>query len=268
MTTQELVESAVLEALGLLDDEERAAFEAAFRSAPPSVQAHVRREQTRLARIESLLPQVDPPPGLRARVLAAVRAAMADAVPMRLAPTGSQPTLPAQSPARVSRYWRAAAYGFATAAVLTLAAFLMIKSEYQDINHRLNDMAGNRSVLNTLGNEFAAYLGRDGLQVANFVPVAQDLEGSANLFFDQDTDTVYLQVAGLPIEPGRSYRLVILDETGRMGEEVISFEANGGYETPRRATLSLADLSGLAIVAVDAGQGGRRSTLLELPSIQ
>ncbi|QYU70067.1 hypothetical protein J4558_08100 [Leptolyngbya sp. 15MV] len=50
MPFHDLLEMAVLDTLGLLDEQEQAAFEMAFRSAPPAVQAQVRREQTRFAK--------------------------------------------------------------------------------------------------------------------------------------------------------------------------------------------------------------------------
>lgn len=79
MSLQELIELAILDAMGLLDEREQASFESAFRTASPSIQAQVRREQTRLSRIEALLPDVTPPAGLRAAVLAAVREQIATA---------------------------------------------------------------------------------------------------------------------------------------------------------------------------------------------
>lgn len=54
MKTQELIELAVLDAMGLLDEQEREAFDAAFDAAAPAIQAQVRREQTRLSVSEHL----------------------------------------------------------------------------------------------------------------------------------------------------------------------------------------------------------------------
>src|SRR5215471_5879583 len=76
MNLQQLIELAVLDAMGLLDESEQSQFEGAFRAAAPQVQAQVRREQTRLSVIEALLPDVQPPAGLRAAVIEAVRAQM------------------------------------------------------------------------------------------------------------------------------------------------------------------------------------------------
>ena len=69
MSIQQLIELAILDAMALLDHEEQDQFDAAFRASSPAVQSQVRREQTRLAVIETLLPDVTPPAGLRAAPL-------------------------------------------------------------------------------------------------------------------------------------------------------------------------------------------------------
>jgi hypothetical protein len=56
MTAYELIEMAVLDALGILDEEERASFERAFAAAAPGLQAQVRAEQARLVDLVDLLP--------------------------------------------------------------------------------------------------------------------------------------------------------------------------------------------------------------------
>src|SRR5688572_23634462 len=112
MTTQELIELAVLDAMGLLDEEEREAFDGAFGAAAPAVQAQVRREQTRISLSQDLLPDVEPPAGLRSLVLEAVRKAMGQPAERRHrhARLGMLTLMPAR---QVSPMWRAASVGFA-----------------------------------------------------------------------------------------------------------------------------------------------------------
>ena len=76
MKLNELLENAVLDAYGLLDEEQRLAFERAFRAAPQSVRDQIRREQERVAGFESSLSQEHPNPELKDRVVAAVLAEM------------------------------------------------------------------------------------------------------------------------------------------------------------------------------------------------
>ena len=97
-STRDLIELSLLDAMGLLDDEERAAFERAFAGTSPAVQSHVRREQTRLAQIDFLLPDVEAPAGLRAMVLEAVRKAMAEGAVAK-APAGAA-FMPTMIPSR------------------------------------------------------------------------------------------------------------------------------------------------------------------------
>src|SRR4051812_3134371 len=114
MSLQELLEHAHLDALGQLDEREQAAFEAAFMVAPPSVKAQIRREQERWAPMEHLLPQVEPSPELRNRVLAAVTAAM---VAQGAGELSIRPS------ARVASAWRTASLGLMTAVLVMGAAF-------------------------------------------------------------------------------------------------------------------------------------------------
>ena len=141
MNTHELIESTMLHAMGLLDDAERQAYEAAFAIAPKSVQEQVRLEARRMADLGDLIPETQPSQELRALVLSAVRAAMReDENESRIADAAKSPAVvgridantisPSTSTSRratsqpklststrVSRGWRIAAVGFAAASV-------------------------------------------------------------------------------------------------------------------------------------------------------
>jgi len=77
MPPSELAELAVLDAFGLLEPPDQFRFEQAFLATTPDVQAEIRRIQADIATDEALLPMVDPPAELRARVLERIAAAMA-----------------------------------------------------------------------------------------------------------------------------------------------------------------------------------------------
>jgi hypothetical protein len=76
MTLKDLLETAQLDALGLLDDDEAAAFDRAFRAAPQAIQARLREAQARVASSDALLADVVAPASLRPKVLGGVYAAM------------------------------------------------------------------------------------------------------------------------------------------------------------------------------------------------
>ena len=126
MTLQELLESAQLDALGLLDPEDQEPFEAAFRAAPTQVQAQIRREQQRLCVVDPLLPDVPLPGGLWPKVQEAVAKARLELLAGEA--FGEDATkhdahervaraLPMTRAKVVHRAWRASTIGFATAAV-------------------------------------------------------------------------------------------------------------------------------------------------------
>ncbi len=77
MPSHELAEMAILDAYGLLESPDQIRFEQAFMATTPDVQAEIRRIQEDIATDERLLPSVDPPEYLRARVLERIHAAMA-----------------------------------------------------------------------------------------------------------------------------------------------------------------------------------------------
>src|SRR6185295_18619069 len=125
MTLYELLESAHLDAMGLLDETEQKAFEDGFRGASPGVQAQIRAEQSRWARTSARMIDEEPPASLKPRVLARVAEAIEDeAAPVAGAIGRGGVILPIQNASRVSPLWRAAAIGFATAAVISLATVL------------------------------------------------------------------------------------------------------------------------------------------------
>ena len=80
MNAQQLLEMALLDSCGLLEDDELEQFETAFAEAPESIKAQIRREQSRFADQSELLPDVSPRPELRRLVVDAVRRAAGAAV--------------------------------------------------------------------------------------------------------------------------------------------------------------------------------------------
>ncbi len=138
MNTRELIENSLLDAMGLLDERETQAFERAFRTASPAVQAHVRREQTRLSHIEQLLPQVEPPAELRAAVIEAVRIEM-DLAAEQAANGVRSPIFTLLPSQRVSAMWRAAAIGFMTAAVVFGTTTITTRRIFDNLENLMNE---------------------------------------------------------------------------------------------------------------------------------
>lgn len=213
MKTQELLELAALDALGLLDEAEREQFDLAFRAASPALQAQIRREQTRIAGDDSLLPKVEPPMGLRARVLAAWREAMeavSNRSPARRA-GGAMTLLPSRG---VSPLWRAGAIGCAAASIVLGFAVLNIKERINEITGLSQQMGVQEYFVKEFGPRFESVFTRPTTKHVQFDPSSSEVQAQAMLLIDEETNTGILYARQLPAAPG-GYALVPLDERGQ-----------------------------------------------------
>lgn len=256
MTSRDLFELASLDVLGLLDEQERLEFEEAFRAAPPHIQAQIRAEQVRATDIDRVLPRVDPPAGLRGRVLAAVREAIASVgEPVgRIGPGG----VVGWSSAPI---WRAACIGFATASLVLGVSAWHLSRTVQNVTDAAISSGTTQTLASKSGPKFIDMLTRPTLKHVSFTPAAKDYEGkaSAGLYVDTNTRTAYLVCSGMQIAAG-SYRLVIEDGNGR-AQPVKEFEAGAGTFF---VTLEQVDVSNLGRLRIQAPQpgGARQETLL------
>ena len=229
MTTRELFEQANLDALGLLDEEERAAFERAFRAASPAVRAQIRREQLRMSDLESLLPDVDPPVGLRHKVLARWREAVLNVgsagriSPEALGRRGSSAPI-----------WRAACIGFATATVVISMFFVWMAQEHGRMAETVQRNTSLDDLQRAAGPELLDLLTAPQSRRLTFVAAhAESAEAGSTirLYFDPERETAGLLCRDLPISPEGEhltrYRLVIERPDGAF-ERVHEFTAQAG----------------------------------------
>lgn len=258
MNTHELIESTMLHALGLLDDSEREAYEAAFDAAPVSVQRRVREEARRMADLGDLIPDAQPSEELRSVVLAAVRAAMreqeneiriarettnapsrvvAGATPIaevvaridRTTPPPARPTAqPKLSTApRVHRIWRVAAVGFAAASI---AMGVMVININQTVNE-----AQSRALVDSLYDQIGAKYLESTIFDANTRRVAltstnASSKAVAAVWYNPDWRTARLFVKNLAGEQNKPLRLVVLDEDDNIVREIQTFTPSGELE--------------------------------------
>ena len=242
MNTQELIESTMLHTLGLLEDTEIAAYEAAFESAPASVQLLVREEAERMGDFGDLMPSNEPDPALRELVISAVRAAMreeeneqriasetvhAPAVVGRIDPQSARRAQPKLSTTpRVHRLWRASTIGFAAA---TIALSVVWTNNNQAINQTSPDALIGQ-LYDNLGAEF--------LESTLFDPMTQrvsmvsnDAESNskaiAAVWHNESWDTAKLFVKNMQASEENPYRLVVLDDEGNIVREVATFSSQG-----------------------------------------
>ncbi len=214
MTTRELYELASMDALGLLDDDERQAFENAFRAAPAHVQAEIRREQLREAQSTEYLPDVKPPASLRARVIAAVlgKAELLNTEP--IASIGPA----ARSAASTTAFWRAACIGFATATVV-LAGFVYTVAEQNKIIAQEALDAEVIADLRDSDGRLDQYLYASETKFVSFHPAAAlnadgaNTKAKARLFYKDSTKSMLLVCSDLPIAP-TEYSFVLHKKSG------------------------------------------------------
>lgn len=237
MTTKELIEMSSLDALGLLDEQEREEFERAFRAASPEVKELIRREQGRFADLDRWLPAVEAPETLRGRVLDAVR----EAIHAVSAPT---PAVAGRiTPVAASRWWnaaplwRAACIGFATASVVLGGFFVYVSQKNEQI---ANDaLTGNLTALNT-NNQFSNItlsqnyqrvvfdverVGADGKVVTG--SDGKPLTCQAVLHLDRETRNAVLQCKDMPAVNGQ-YALIIEAGEGANTNVLKRFQGGAG----------------------------------------
>ena len=245
MSLQEMIEMAILDAMGLLDEREQAAFEAAFRIASPAVQAQVRREQTRLSRIEALLPDVTPPAGLRAAVLEAVRTQIAE-----LQKSDKSLLMPTMLKSRgVTPLWRAAALGLAAAAVvLGVTTFQWMRQ-----NDRLREIIRDDGLLSQMQQNLGAAYVEDVLFSQDtkrvlIKPVAAGFSGEASIFINPEWKSAKFFGQAITTPEGQNFRLAIIDDKDQV-VQVLDTISSDGRLFSKNVSLA-ANLTGkIAIVA-------------------
>jgi hypothetical protein len=245
MTLQELLEHAHLDALGQLDEREQAAFEAAFAVAPPSVKAQIRREQERWAPMEHLLPQLEPSPELRERVLDAVTAAMV---------SQSAGELSLRPSRRVAAAWRTASIGLMTAVLVMGGAFFYVfDTERQTARDRVPDLT-REYVVQAFQGDVVSAMTDPKVDRKPFVLASGQASGPVGLLWTKpDWKHAHLAFDHLPKSTGtQQYRVVVLDEKDQIGEELDHFTSNGILET--RGIKSQRPETRLALVSTENGE--------------
>lgn len=256
MITRDLFELASLDVLGLLDDDERREFERAFRAAPASVQAQVRREQLRAAHAvqsDEWLPNVDTPIGLKGRVVTSVRDAIVAARAGELSEHVSRKigffTLALQR--NVSPLWRAACIGLLTASAVLGVALVRQSQQYDGIREAIAGDAAVKAIAEQYGARFAGILTDPASQFRSFNAVHADASGvQARLVVDEGGANAFLVCNFLP-QRDDGYRLVVLDANGQVEREVSRFSHGGGVSIRELALQGLTT----ATLAIIPGSG-------------
>lgn len=273
MKTQELFEAAQLDAMGLLDAQEQADFEAALMAASPALRAQIREEQARFAKPERLPAGVEPAADLRTRVLSAVKADIASvlgAAKSRASmPHPAGRTMPAALPARrgTTNVWRAL-----TLACLTATVVLGVVVSQQ--NATLKNLAAASSSDNSLNKLASAFGTNDVMDVVfapntkqvAFVPVAKDSKAQAAIWYNNDRGSAHLLCRDLPISERETLRLVSLDDAGNVVGELAELASDGRFVSQEFKASNI-NPKQIAIYAAARGAKAASGRLLMIASV-
>jgi len=245
MSTRELLEAAALDAVGLLDEGEAAAFDAAFRRADPDIRDTIIEEQARLAVSDAFFADVDAPDHLRERVLAAVY----DAIAARRAGRGSDTPATATTavaeapkpaavrhaaghrlpvmarPRRVHAAWRAATIGLSVAVVALGAVQFQLQGDYRAFRSE----AGVARLIEAIGVEHIrdTLLDPSTLRSAFVADASSAAEAQAAVWMHPEWDVARLYCYRLPQSPAATYRVVELDDAGNEVRTLQTFRSAG-----------------------------------------
>jgi hypothetical protein len=234
MTTADMLEFAAADALGLLDDEDRAAFDAAFASAPSAVRELVWAEQARVAEQGLELPEVSLDPAAREKFLARVRQeierSQKSETPSRTVAHKQADRQPAPAPRnlglrrakRVNSLWRVATIGASVAAVALAVLQVQLRQDFDALKQR-SEIA---SLIDAIGIEHVgdALFNDDITQRVQFTPVAAVGRAEAMLLRNPDHDRSRLYVMNL--KSRTAYTLVAVDADNNPVETITAFETD------------------------------------------
>jgi hypothetical protein len=264
MSREELLELAALDAFGLLDEYDAALFTRSFHHAPAPVQDEIKRLQAELAADPSLVFATEEPPlELRARVLAAVAAAI-ERDEAQLAPLAtigrSRPSDAMYQPQRLrfsgaGMFWRAACF------VLAAGCIVMAYSWYTAVEKNAHIIEWATSYDTEQRLRLKAHIGEgfdDFIQHASaparvLRPVQDDYPGAATLYLKSNADGTssgFLLATALPVlPPNQAYTLKV--KINGVWENVRAFASNGVVSGLRLDNLTAAMLASTSWQVLD-----------------
>lgn len=259
MNTLDLIELAVLDALGMLEPAEAEAFDAAFRAAAPAVQQRVRTEQARLANLESLLPDVSPDPAVRDLVLTAVREAMLAQAVAEAAESDEDGPLVFRKSRGVNRGWRVGAIAAAAAAVAFGVAFGHATLRYGDLNKRFESNVAVEGAIQAYGPETMEMMLRPHVaKVVQFTSVDPASQVEINIRYLDERQLGFVHCGRLPTLDNVEYALVHVDGNGQIGRTIQQFAPSGPLTIQRLESLVLDNGMKLAMVSVNLANGSKQ----------
>ncbi|MBY0111330.1 MAG: hypothetical protein K2Y21_00805 [Phycisphaerales bacterium] len=237
MKTQELFEAAQLDAMGLLDAQEQADFEAALMAASPALRAQIREEQARYAKPERLPAGIEPATDLRARVLDAVKADIASVFGSKAPARASLPhaagrAIPSAQPVRraTANIWRGLALACMTAAVVLGVVVAQQNATMKNLAAASNTDTSLSGLVSVFGaNNLVDVVFTPNTKQVAFAPALPDSKAQAAIWYNNDRGSAHVICRNLPVQSNETVRLVTIDDNGKVVSELAEFDSNGGF---------------------------------------
>ncbi len=264
MNVQQLLEHAHLDALGMLESQEQVDFRLALAEAPARIREMVRREQARACDINAILPDVAPTADLRARVLAAIAAEISvNAAAAQADEADDAGLYELRSPTGVSRRWRTAAVALVGACGVLGVALANVVAINTQIKGSMTVTDLPKEVMMGLGSDRINDVLFGGASQRHHFVAAGDFAGVASVLHSREWGEGVLAFKDLPEQAGNDYRLVTLDASGAVVEEIASLGDGGdkAIRTVRVASRHLDSGSRLAIVSAPRGRPASAGTV-------
>ena len=206
MTREELLELAPLDAFGMLDEYEAALFTRSFHHAPAAVQDEVKSLQASTAGDVAMLPDVEPRPALRGKVLAAVTGAI-EAEMEGLAPLAMIGRPPRQRKDTVGRigfgthdhFWRAASLVLAGVALVLSYFSLQIYERNTALTDMVIDLVPTPGLVAPgTGMDVLSIVQDPSSRRITLRPIGEDRGESALIVVNEQTDEAFLCTFAMP----------------------------------------------------------------------
>lgn len=267
MTTRELLELAQIDALGLLDDQERDDFDRAVLAATPAVQAQVRAAQDRFVKTPWMPEPVEPPSSLRDAVLSdigaetmkpRVMAAIREEIRKSTREIAIKAVEPARHDAgrrvpeinrvtRVSPLWRAAALGLMGVAVVFGYTTLNVFERVEEMDAIARNERQVAPMIQYPGLPLFDVLFDENTKLVMMRPATGELEARATVIVAPDGAKARLFCNNMKPVDGMEYRVVSTNEAGK-SEVVARFDAVTGSLKGQELALTPSECAKLAIV--------------------
>jgi len=246
-----------MDAYGLLDEYEANLFTRSLLNAPPAIRDEIIELQAALVTDESFLPDDNPTPHLRQRVLDAVNheveVSTGDLAP--LATIG--PDLPVAE--RRSSAWRIGSGGMAwRAATFMLTGAAIVLAYFGAVAHRQTNeltqyvmgIITKEQVRDLIGPDYLTFLGNPKSQSKAMRTVDDTFPGMATVYFHEGVGDCFVLAMGLPQSNG-AYTVRTVDATGTV-TEMGSLRSDGGVVSLRLSKVAVAALATMSWEITDS----------------